>query len=311
MNISFRTPLQGGKKKGDLSETMGVASMSNGMLALPLLAVAFFASSILTVDAYSSTYTWYSETRTSSCSVYHGYCFLPRLVTFPQLSTDRPPIGGENFMPSSNLHHWHSAQNPRPQCRLIICVLFFPLFSVWFEPQHTHPTHTPHTIHTELKPLIHDLWSMIRTCRGRRVRPWMRGHRLPAHRGVHHNQRLVQLQPARRQGLRQLSHLQAALRRRRIRQQQPQLGGTLGQSVRYLTWNPQHLISHVVRFPGELSGLSGRKDWHPQKAVSEFVEIYFQGSMGGRKVSFGRRRFWYSCRESEVVYQNPLSVVFP
>lgn len=139
---------------------MGVASMSNGMLALPLLAVAFFASSILTVDAYSSTYTWYSETRTSSCSVYHGYCFLPPTCNFPpQLSTDRPPIGGENFMPSSNLHHWHSAQNPRPQCRLIICVLFFPPFfrMIWTSTHtpHTHSTHNPHWTETP------DPWSMI------------------------------------------------------------------------------------------------------------------------------------------------------
>lgn len=122
---------------------------------------------------------------------------------------------------------------------------------------------------------------MIRTCRGRRVRPWMRGHRLPAHRGVHHNQRLVQLQPARRQGLRQLSHLQAALRRRRIRQQQPQLGGTLGQSVRYLTWNPQHLISHVVRFPGGVVGTVGTQGLAPSKSGFGICGNLFSGVYGG------------------------------
>lgn len=50
-----------------------------------------------------------------------------------------------------------------------------------------------------------------------RVRTRLRRHRLPAQRGVRHHQRLVQLQPARRQGLRQLSDLQAQERL----QQQP------------------------------------------------------------------------------------------
>jgi len=81
----------------------------------------------------------------------------------------------------------------------------------------------------------------------------MRGHWLPAHRGVRHHQRLVQLQPAWRQGLRQLSHLQTALRRRIIRlEQQPQLGSPLGQSVRYLAWNPP-LDYSLCASLGELS----------------------------------------------------------
>lgn len=50
-----------------------------------------------------------------------------------------------------------------------------------------------------------------------RVRTRLRRHRLPAQRGVRHHQRLVQLQSARRQGLRQLSDLQAQERL----QQQP------------------------------------------------------------------------------------------
>lgn len=49
-----------------------------------------------------------------------------------------------------------------------------------------------------------------------RVRTRLRRHRLPAQRGVRHHQRLVQLQSARRQGLRQLSDLQA---QERLRQQ--------------------------------------------------------------------------------------------
>lgn len=50
-----------------------------------------------------------------------------------------------------------------------------------------------------------------------RVRTRLRRHRLPAQRGVRHHQRLVQLQSARRQGLWQLSDLQAQERL----QQQP------------------------------------------------------------------------------------------
>jgi len=82
----------------------------------------------------------------------------------------------------------------------------------------------------------------------------MRGHWMPAHRGVRHHQRFVQLQPAGWKGLRQLSHLQAPLRRRIILglEQQPQFGRPLGQSVRYLAWNPP-LDYSLCASLGELS----------------------------------------------------------
>lgn len=103
--------------------------------------------------------------------------------------------------------------------------LYYPIHKTNTTKQNLLPTRNTHEFTTETRLRL-GLVSRIRTYSCSRSCPvwdayrvWtrLRRHRLPAHRGVRHHQRLVQLQSARRQGLRQLSDLQAQERL----QQQP------------------------------------------------------------------------------------------